>query len=154
MDLIARLHELNLDLPPVPKAVAVYVPVMRTGNLLIVSGQIPVKDGKPMAIGAVPAEVNIEAAQLAAEQCVLNGLAAIHAAIDGDWRRLVRFIRVGVFVNSSPGFAEQHVVANGASLLLEKIFADQGKHARAAVGAAGLPLGVPVEVEFTVEIKD
>lgn len=154
MDLIARLHELNLHLPPVPKAVAVYIPVIRTGNLLMVSGQIPVKEGKPMATGAVPADVNVETALLAAEQCVLNGLAAIHEELAGDWQKFVQIVRIGIFVNSSPGFSEQHLVANGASLLIERIFGDMGRHARAAVGAAGLPLNVPVEVELLVEVRD
>lgn len=148
-----KLKSLGLTLPPPPKAVAAYVPAIRTGNLVIVSGQLPLVDGKLSVTGPVPSNTSLDAAKQAAERCVLNALAAVDPLIDGDWSRLVRVVRVGVFVASDPGFTEQHLVANGASELLAMIFDEKGRHARAAVGVPSLPLGASVEVEFMFEVK-
>ncbi len=152
----ARLTQLGHTLPVAPKPVAAYIPTRRTGNLIFVSGQVPVvpgADGKPQVIfkGAVPGEVTIEQAQQCARQCVLNGLAALKAAI-GNLKAVKQVVRVGVFVCSQPGFYEQPKVANAASELLMEIFGPAGQHARAAVGSVALPLGSPVEIEFIVEI--
>ncbi len=147
-----RLTDLGLTLPDAPKPVAAYVPSVRTGNLLYISGQIPFRDGQLLAIGPVPSAVSIEQAQDAARQCVLNALAVVSEAVEGGLGRVTRIVRVGVFVASDPGFTDQPKVANGASELLQDIFGDLGRHARAAVGSVALPLGATVEVEMIAEV--
>lgn len=152
MDIHAKLRELNLTLPAAPKPVAVYVPAVRTGDLIFISGQLPFKDGKLLATGPVPT-VSVEDAKLAARQCVLNALAVLGDQIDGDWSRVVRFVRLGAFVASANDFTGQPQVANGASELLGALFGDAGKHARAAVGVNVLPLGATIEVEMVVQVR-
>ncbi len=147
-----RLNDLDLTLPEAPKPVAAYVPSVRTGNLLYISGQVPFRDGQLLATGPVPSAVSIEQAQDAARQCVLNALAVLNDAVEGDLDRVRRIVRLGVFVASDPGFTDQPKVANGASELLQDIFGELGRHARAAVGSVALPLGATVEVEMIVEI--
>lgn len=137
------LDRLGLALPPVAKPVASYIPAKKIGNLIYVSGQLPMREGKLMCSGPVPSMVSIEDAQAAARQCVLNGIAA--ALSVGEARGVVR---VGVFVQSDDGFADQPKVANGASDLLLELFGDNGRHTRAAVGTNALPLNASVEVEF------
>ena len=137
------LDRLGLQLPPTPKPVASYIPAKKAGNLIYVSGQLPMREGKLMATGPVPSKVSLEDAQEAARQCVLNGVAAAMSV--GEVRGVVR---VGVFVQSDDGFSEQPKVGNGASDLLLELFGDNGRHARAAVGTNALPLGARVEVEF------
>jgi enamine deaminase RidA (YjgF/YER057c/UK114 family) len=146
-----RLAALGLDLPEPPAPVASYVPVVRTGNLLFVSGQIPLRDGALLASGAVPDPVPLETARECARQCALNAL-AVAADAAGGLDAIRRIVRIGCFVASLPGFTDQPKVANGASDLLAEIFADAGRHARAAVGSVALPLGAPVEVEMIVEL--
>jgi enamine deaminase RidA (YjgF/YER057c/UK114 family) len=109
--------------------------------------------GKLMAEGSVPSVVTIETAKKAAAQCAANGLAIAGAELGGDWGRLVRVVRIGVFVQCEAGFAEQAKVANGASELLQAVLGDAGRHARAAVGCNALPLNAPVEVEFLFEVR-
>jgi enamine deaminase RidA (YjgF/YER057c/UK114 family) len=150
---VERLQELGLTLPPPPKALAAYVPTVRTGSLLFVSGQLPMRDGVLRATGPVPSQTSIEDAAKAAEQCVLNALAAMLDALQGDWSRLIRIVKVGVFVQSDPGFGGQPTVANGASELLVSLLGEAGKHARAAVGVNALPLHASVEVELIAEIR-
>lgn len=147
----SRLAELGLSLPVAPKPVAAYLPVRRSGNLLFVAGQIPMREGQLIAKGSLPNQVNMEQAADCARQCVLNGLANIKAAI-GSLDSVKQFVRIGVFVCSEPGFYDQPKVANAASELLAQIFGDAGQHARAAVGSVALPLGSPVEIEFVVEV--
>ena len=106
-----------------------------------------------MSTGKVPTQVSIENAQNAARQCVLNGLAALKAELDGDLTRLLRVVRIGVFVQSSDDFYGQPQVANGASELLNDILGESGRHVRAAVGVNALPLNAPVEVEFIFEVE-
>lgn len=151
MNIDARLAELGLTLPVAPKPVAAYLPFRRSGNLLFIAGQIPMRDGKLIAIGSLPHKVKMEQAADCARQCVLNGLANIKAAI-GSLDNVKQFVRIGVFVCSEPGFYDQPKVANAASELLAQIFGDAGQHARAAVGSVALPLGAPVEIEFVVEV--
>jgi enamine deaminase RidA (YjgF/YER057c/UK114 family) len=148
-DLTATLARMGLELPPAPKPVASYVPAVTaaSGVPVLVSGQLPFKDGRLMATGAVPEPVSVETAQACARQCVLNGLAALRAEIR-DLSRLRRVLRLGVFVQCPPGFADQPKVANGASDLLVELLGDAGRHARAAVGVSALPLDAPVEIEF------
>jgi len=150
-DLIERLNELNLSLPPAPKPAANYDPCARVGDLIHVSGQLPIAEGEPIARGAVGGPVDLDTARRAAAQCVMNGLAAVHHTFHGDWRRFRRVVRVGVFVASTHDHHEQHLVANGASDRLVEIFSDAGRHARAAVGVASLPLNACVEVEMTLQ---
>lgn len=147
-----RIAELGLTLPPAPKPVAAYIPFVRSGSLLFVSGQLPMRDGALMATGAVPSAVSVEDAARAARQCVLNALAVLADALGGDLDRVVRIVRVGVFVCSDAGFGEQPKVANGASELLQQIFGETGRHARAAVGSIALPLKATVEVELVAEV--
>jgi enamine deaminase RidA (YjgF/YER057c/UK114 family) len=153
MNLNDKLAELGLSLPPAPKAVAAYVPAVRSGDLIIVSGQLPLEDGQLTVTGPVPSSTSLNAAKAATRRCVLNALAAVDPLIDSNWTRLVRVVRIGVFVASDTSFTDQHLVANGASELLVEIFGDAGRHARAAVGVPCLPLGASVEVEFTFQVK-
>lgn len=148
----AKLHALGLELPTPAKPVAAYVPFRRTGNLLFISGQIPMSAGQLIAKGAVPSQVSIETAVAAARQCALNALAVVKMAV-GDLAQVRQIIRLGCFVCSDVGFTEQPKVANGASDLLVQVFGDRGQHARAAVGSIALPLGAAVEVEMIVEVE-
>lgn len=146
-----RLNELNITLPTPPKPVASYVPWTRSGQLVFVSGQVPMVDGKIAYAGKVGGDVSLEDGQAAARTCALNAI-AVAADAAGGLYRIRRIIKVGVFVNSAPGFTDQPKVANGASDLFVDIFGDAGKHARAAVGVSDLPLNSAVEVEIIVEI--
>ena len=152
--ILDRLIELKITLPEAPKPVAAYVPAVKTGNLVYVSGQIPFQDGKLLATGPVPSQTSLNEAQEAAKQCVLNALAILDYTLRGDLDRIRRIVKLGVFVYSDSDFTEQPKVANGASELLQEIFGESGRHARAAVGSVALPLGASVEVEMIVEVED
>ncbi len=147
-----RLAQLKLSLPSVAAPVGSYIPAIRSGSAVMTSGQLPFRDGKVVYAGKVPDDVTVEDAADGAAISVLNALAAAAQAAGGV-DEITRVIRVAVFVNSSPDFGAQPTVANGASDLLAKIFGDNGKHVRAAVGAAALPLNAAVEVELTVEVR-
>jgi enamine deaminase RidA (YjgF/YER057c/UK114 family) len=146
-----RLAELGLSMPDVAKPVAAYVPAVRTGNHIYTSGQLPMKSGELMHTGKVGGEVSVEDATACAQQCALNGLAAVRSVI-GDLSRVVRVVKLVVFVASTPDFTGQPGVANGASELVGSVFGDAGQHARSAVGVPVLPLDSPVEVEMIVEV--
>lgn len=148
------LRRLGLTLPAAPKPVAAYIPAVRSGSLLFISGQIPLAEGKLLATGQVGAEggVSLETAIACARQCCLNGLAAAAAEL-GSIDEIRRVVRIGVFVAAGSTFTDHPKVANGASELLVAIFGEAGRHARAAVGAPSLPLGAPVEVEFLFEVR-
>jgi enamine deaminase RidA (YjgF/YER057c/UK114 family) len=146
-----RLAELGLELPLPAAPLATYVPVVVAGGLAFVSGQTPSSDGVPMFTGKVGAEVTVEQAQAAAARCALQALAALRAEL-GDLDRVRRIVSLTVYVATAPGFVEPHKAANGASDLLVQVFGDAGRHARAAIGVAELPLGVPVEVSVTAEV--
>ena len=148
-----RLADAGVILPPAPKPIAAYVPWVRAGDLVFVSGQIPMLDGALAAVGPVPSAVGVEAAAVAARQCVVNALAVLAEALDGDLDRVRQIVRLGVFVASDTGFHDQPRVANGASELLVEVFGPAGRHARAAVGSVGLPLGAAVEVELLAEVR-
>lgn len=148
----SRLRALGHTLPPAPRPVAAYVPFVRSGNLVFVSGQIPMKDGSLMATGRVPDQVDMATAIACARQCALNGLAVVRDAT-GSLDRVRRVVRLGVFVSAQPGFHDEPKVGNGASELMVQVFGEAGRHARAAVGASDLPLGAPVEVEFVFEVE-
>jgi enamine deaminase RidA (YjgF/YER057c/UK114 family) len=145
-----RLAELGLELPPVTPPLAAYVPAVRSGPYVYVSGQVPVVDGQLLATGKVGAEVTVDTAKELAARCALNGLAAIDALVGLD--HVVRVVKVVGFVASAAGFTGQPAVINGASELLGAVFGEAGTHARSAVGVAELPLGAPVEVEMIVEV--
>ena len=140
-----RLIELEIALPAPAKPAGAYVPCMRCGSQVFVSGQIPVRDGKPTCTGKVGSDVDLETAQEAARLCILNGLAALQEEL-GDLDAIKQIVRIEVFVNSAPGFTGQPQVANWASNLLQEIFGDAGLHTRMAVGVADLPLDVSVEI--------
>jgi enamine deaminase RidA (YjgF/YER057c/UK114 family) len=146
-----NLRAAGLDLPPAPKPIGAYIRAVRTGNLLFVSGQLPLKDGKLMATGHVGREVTLEQAQACARQAALNALAVV-AAETGGLAKVTRVVRLTGHVASAPGFTDQAKVLNAASELLTQIFGDAGLHSRAALGAAELPLGSPVELEMIVEV--
>lgn len=147
-----KLQELGLKWPEPPRPVAAYVPSVRTGNLLFVSGQLPWRDGKLIATGPVPSSAPVEQAIHAARQCALNALAIVRKELDGDWLRLHRIVRLGVFVQSANDFTDQPKVANGASELLQTLLGESGRHARAAVGVNALPLNATVELEMIVQL--
>lgn len=149
----SRLAELKILLPEAPKPVASYVPAVRSGQWIIVSGQLPFRNGQLLATGKVGSVISIELATEAARQCIINTLAVVKAELRGDWSQFVRIIRVGAFVASDDSFTGQPKVANGASDLLVEIFGDAGKHARSAVGTNVLPLNASVEIELIVEVK-
>jgi enamine deaminase RidA (YjgF/YER057c/UK114 family) len=146
-----RLKELNLTLPPLPKPLASYVPAVITGNLLVISGQVPIENGKIMQPGKLGRELSVKQGQQLARLCVLNGLAAAKQAL-GSLDRIRRVVRVAGYVASADGFQQQPAVVNGASDLLVEIFGENGRHARAAIGVNELPLGCGVEVEFMFEV--
>lgn len=149
-DINAQLESLGIDLPDAPAPVASYVPVasVHSGNLVLVSGQIPTENGSPMATGRVPDRVDLDTAARCARRCALNALAALRHDI-GDLNRVRRVLKLDGFVAAGPDFTDHPRVINGASDLLVEIFGDSGRHARAAVGVSSLPLGVPVEIAFT-----
>lgn len=146
-----RLKEAGIVLPAAPHPAGNYVPVVVTGNLAVVSGQIASRDGRVAIKGHLGADVSIEQGQEAAKLCAVNILAQLKAAI-GDLDRVRRCVRLAGFVACTPDFTDQPKVMNGASDLMALAFGEAGKHARAAVGAPSLPLGTAVEVEALFEI--
>jgi enamine deaminase RidA (YjgF/YER057c/UK114 family) len=146
----ARLTELGIELPPVVKPVAAYVPAVRTGNLVYTAGQLPMVDGALPVTGKVGADVSAEDAKALARTCALNALAAVNSVVGID--EVTRVVKVVGFVASAPGFSGQPGVINGASELLGEVFGEAGAHARSAVGVSELPLNAPVEVEIIVEV--
>ncbi len=145
-----RLAALGLDLPSAPRPLAGYQPAVRDRDHLWTSGQLPLRDGQLIYAGKVGAEVTIEQASTAAQQCALNALAALAGIIPLDEIRQI--IKVTGFIASSPDFIQQPQVLDGASSLLLDLFDDRGRHARSAVGVAVLPLNAPVEVELIVRV--
>ncbi|HEY9723292.1 MAG TPA: RidA family protein [Oscillatoriaceae cyanobacterium] len=143
-----KLSALGIQLPAAPKAVANYVAATRAGDLVYVSGQLPMRDGQLACKGKLGGGVSLEDGQAAARQCAINGLAALNGIIDGQWERVAQVVRVGGFVACAEGFTDQPKVINGASDLMVEVFGEAGRHARAAVGVNELPLGAAVEVEF------
>ena len=148
----ARLAEIGLEIPQAAAPVANYVGYVVSGNLVFVSGQVTLKDGAPQYIGKLGAEISVEEGREAARLCAVNIIAQLKNACGGDLDRVKRVVKLGGFVNSTPDFTEQPQVINGASDLMVEVFGDKGRHARAAVSAGSLPLGVSVEVDAVVEI--
>lgn len=152
MSINARLETLGLEIPPAPVPVANYVPARRHGSLVFVSGQTPTRDGKVLMRGKLGAEIDVPEGQEAARLSLLNCLAALQDLL-GDLDQVDAILKLTGYVVSAEGFAEQPAVINGASVLLEDIFGERGKHARAALGVAELPGGAPVEVELIVAVR-
>ena len=148
----ARLAELGIDLPDAPAPAANYVPYVVTGNLIFVAGQLPVWNGDLKYVGKVGADLSTEDGIAAARLCVLNIIAQAGAALDSDLDRIVRFVKIGGFVNSTNDFSDHPKVVNGASNLLVEVFGEGGRHARFAVGAGSLPLDAGVEVDAIIEV--
>ena len=146
-----KLRMLGVTLPNPPKPAGSYIPVIRTGNLVFVSGQIPISDGKILYSGKVTKDLSIEDAQKAARLCAINALAQLKSEF-GDLDKITKIVRVSGFVNSPPDFTEQPRVINGASDLLFEIFEKRGQHTRIAVGVSSLPLNSAVEIDLIVEI--
>lgn len=146
----ARLASLGITLPGAAAPAANYVPGVVTGNLIFVSGQIPIVDGAPQFIGKIGREFSIEEGQAAARICAINVLAVLKSVLD-NLDRVVQVVKLTGFVNVAPDFNDPQKVVNGASDLIVEAFGDLGRHSRAAVGVATLPLGVAVEVEAIVE---
>ena len=146
----AKLAELGLTLPAPAAPVAVYVPAVESAGLLHLSGQLPFRDGQ-VVTGRLGENLSLEEGQEAARLCGLMVAAQIKAAL-GGFDRVKRIVKLGVFVNSAPGFTDQPKVANGASELMGALFGDAGRHARSAVGVAVLPLGAAVEVDAIIEL--
>ncbi|MFN3320665.1 MAG: RidA family protein [Allorhizobium sp.] len=147
-----RLAALGISLPEAAAPAANYVPYVISGNLLFLSGQLPIEGGKVAVTGLVGGDVVLADAQRAAELCAINILAQAKAALSGDLSRIGRVVKLNGFVASAPGFIEQHLVINGASNLIANVLGDAGKHARAAVGVAQLPLNAAVEIDAILEI--
>lgn len=148
----ARLAELNIELPKAAVPLAAYVPAVRTGNQLFISGQVPMWNGELRHVGKLGDGYTIEEGRAAARVCALNIIAQAKLALDGDLDRIVRIVKLVGFVNSTGDFNDQPKVINGASELFGEIFGDAGKHARSAVSAASLPFGVAVEIEAILEV--
>jgi len=147
----ARLAAAGVTLPAAAAPAANYVPFMQTGTLLFTAGQLPLVGGKLLATGLLGRDLDTAAGKEAAKACAINILAQVKAAT-GDLEKIVRVVKITVFVASTPDFTEQHLVANGASDFLATVLGERGKHARSAVGTVSLPLNAPVEIEAIVEI--
>lgn len=145
-----RLAEQGIVLPEAAAPAANYVPYMISGNLLFTAGQLPLASGKLVATGLLGRDLDVDAGKNAARMCAVNILAQAKAAL-GDLERIKTLIKINVFVASTSDFTEQHLVANGASDLLATVLGDKGKHARAAVGMAALPLNAAVEIDAIIE---
>ena len=150
MSVYDRLSGLGITLPPVATPAAAYVPFVRSGNLVFLSGHIARRDGKPW-VGQLGREIDTATGQQAARAVAIDLLGTLHAAI-GDLNRVTRIVKVMSLVNSTPGFTEQHLVTNGCSELLAEVFGDKGAHARSAFAVAQIPLGACVEIELVAEV--
>ncbi len=149
----AKLKDLGIELPSPPAPVASYVPYVRTGNLVFVSGQVTLGPGGLEYVGIVGKDFTTAEGAAAARLCAINLIAQAKAALDGDLDRVKRVVKVTGFVNAVPGYAEHPEVINGASNLFGEVFGEAGRHARAAVGAGSLPRNVAVEVEAIFEVE-
>jgi enamine deaminase RidA (YjgF/YER057c/UK114 family) len=147
-----RLAELGITLPTPAKPVANYVPWVRTGNLVFISGQGPLADGKILYQGRLPDTVSIEDGQKSARLCAINVIAQLRDALGGDLDRVARIVKLVGFVNAAPDFPDHPKIINGASDLMVEVFGDKGRHARSAVGSPSLPFNISVEVEAIIEV--
>lgn len=148
----ARLAELGITLPDAPAPAANYVPTVRSGDMLYVSGQIS-QNEQGLIKGRLGADLTVTEGAVAARRCGLAILAQARAALEGDLSRIVRVVKLTGFVNSTPDFTDQPEVVNGCSNLMVEVLGDAGRHARSAVSAVSLPRGVAVEVEAILEVR-
>lgn len=153
MNIEERLSDLGIEIPEAPRPVAAYVPGVVAGNLVFVSGQLPLVRGELLFCGKLGVDLNIEQGAAAARQAVLNCLGVLKALL-GDLNRIERIVKITGYVQSGEDFHAQPRVLNGASALLEEIFGERGRHARVAVGVNALPLNAPCEVELIAQIED
>ncbi|HEX4112772.1 MAG TPA: RidA family protein [Stellaceae bacterium] len=149
----ARLAELTIELPDAMPPVANYIPALQTGDLMYIAGQICQWNGEVRFIGKCGRDFDHEQGRLAARLCGLNIIAQLRHALYGDLDRVVRCVRIGGFVNSTPDFTDQPLVVNGCSDLMVEVFGDPGKHARTSIGVAALPAGAAVEVEGIFQVR-
>jgi enamine deaminase RidA (YjgF/YER057c/UK114 family) len=152
-DILGRLGELDLELPPPPVPVASYIPVTQAGSLAFVAGQVAMVDGHLLHAGRLGKQVSVEMGQEAAARAALQALSALRDHLGGSLDGLVRILQLTVFVAAEPEFIEHPRVANGASDMLIEVLGPEGRHARAAVGVASLPLGASVEITMTAEVS-
>jgi enamine deaminase RidA (YjgF/YER057c/UK114 family) len=148
-----RLKELGIVLPDAPAALGAYVPCVQTGNLLFLSGQLPLREGKLRHVGRLGESVSLSDAEDDARQTVMNALSNVKAVL-GSLDRVARCVKLNGYVASAPDFTEQPKVLNAASEFLRDIFGDRGRHARVAVGVPVLPLNSPLEIDFLFEVKE
>jgi len=152
MTIADKLKQLNITLPPVAVPAAAYVPFVRTGNLVFLSGHIAKKDGKPW-VGQLGKDTTTEEGKAAARAVAIDLMGTLSAALGGDLEKVVRIVKVMSLVNSTGSFTEQHLVTNGCSELLGEVFGDKGAHARSAFGVAQIPMGACVEIELIAEVR-
>jgi enamine deaminase RidA (YjgF/YER057c/UK114 family) len=150
MHIYEKLAELNIQLPPVAVPAAAYVPFVRTGNLVFLSGHIAKKDGKPW-VGQLGRSMTTAQGKDAARAVAIDLLGTLHAAVE-DLNKIKRIVKVMSLVNSTPDFVEHHLVTNGCSEFISHLFAEKGAHARSAFGVAQLPMGACVEIELIAEL--
>jgi enamine deaminase RidA (YjgF/YER057c/UK114 family) len=148
-----KLETLNVKLPPAPQPIGAYVPAVRAGRLVFLAAQIPTKDGKPIVTGKLGAGLTVESVGEAVRVATLNALSALKSVV-GELDKVTRVVKLTGYIASAPGFTEQPEVLNHASKLLLAAFGERGRHARAAVGVAELPRGVPVELDLLFEVED
>ncbi|MFN3417596.1 MAG: RidA family protein [Caldimonas sp.] len=151
MSVYNQLKALNIDLPPVATPAAAYVPFVRTGSLVFLSGHIARKDGKPW-VGQLGKDLSTDEGKAAARAVAIDLMGTLQAAV-GDLNKVKRIVKLMSLVNSTPTFTEQHLVTNGASELLGQVFGDKGAHARSAFGVAQIPMGACVEIELIAEVE-
>ena len=148
-----NIKQLGIEIPDIPTALANYVPYKVSDSIVYVSGQAPLKNGELIYKGKVGEDITVDDGIKAAELCCVNIISALKKSINGDWNRLDSFLKLGGFVNCNNNFYDQPKIINGASDLLVKIFGDQGKHARFAVGSNSLPMNISVEIDAIIKIK-
>lgn len=153
MDIHAKLQKAGFTMPQAAPPAANYVPYVLSGPHLFIAGQIPFIEGASPHLGRVGVDVSMDEAILCAQNCALNILAQVDAAVEGDWARVVRCVKLGGFVSCEPSFTDHPKVINGASDLMVAALGERGRHARFAVGAPSLPLNVPVEIDAIFEIR-
>lgn len=151
--ILERLQNLGYDLPEVPAAAANYVPFVISGSQLHIAGQIPFLNGEHMYQGRLGDDFSVEQGQKSARACALNILAQVDAALDGQWEKVERCLKLGGFVQSTPEFADHPLVINGASDVIGEVMGDKGQHARFAVGVTALPFGVATEINALFAIR-